>query len=184
MTPYGKTAQHAIAAVSRLAQVYDPAKKAKLNSADIAESRDLPKPVVAKVLTVLSQAGLVGGSPGPGGGYWLAKPPDQITLYDVASLFDRLDENLSCPFGPNWCGNGPKCPMHDQLEALRTQVAEFLKRNTFAGFVGWDQHKGGPADGTPAPPPVPGGLGGGIPLGLLNTPPAAGPAARPKKVVK
>jgi Rrf2 family protein len=162
MTPYGKTAQHAIAAVSRLAQVYDPAKKAKLGSAEIADSRDLPRPVVAKVLTVLSQAGLVAGAPGPGGGYWLAKPPDQITLYDVASLFDRLDENLSCPFGPNWCGNGPKCPMHYQLEAIRGQVADFLKRNTFAGFVGWDQHKGGPADGSPAAPPA------GIPLTLLG----------------
>ena len=59
MTPYGKTAQHAIAAVSRLAQAYDPAKKAKLGSAEIADARGLPRPVVAKVLTTLSQAGLV-----------------------------------------------------------------------------------------------------------------------------
>jgi Rrf2 family protein len=173
MTPYGKTAQHAIAAVSRLAQVYDPGKKAKLGSAEIADSRDLPRPVVAKVLTVLSQAGLVAGSPGPGGGYWLAKPPDQITLYDVASLFDRLDENLSCPFGPAWCGNGPKCPMHYQLEAIRGQVADFLRRSTFAGFVGWDQHKGGPAAGPAVVPPA------GIPLTLLGG--AGGPG---KKVVK
>ncbi|HVK16164.1 MAG TPA: Rrf2 family transcriptional regulator [Fimbriiglobus sp.] len=169
MTPYGKTAQHAIAAVSRLAQAYDPAKRSKLGSAEIADARGLPRPVVAKVLTTLSQAGLVAGSPGPGGGYWLAKPPDQITLYDVASLFDRLDENLSCPFGPGWCGNGPQCPMHTQLDALRGQTAEFLKRNTFAAFVGWDQHKGGPA-GKAAP------AGGGIPLNLLN--PTPGRAAK------
>jgi Rrf2 family iron-sulfur cluster assembly transcriptional regulator len=173
MTPYGKTAQHAIAAVSRLAQVYDPAKKTKLSSADIAETRGLPKPVVAKVLTMLSQAGLVGGSPGPGGGYWLAKPPAEITFYDVAELFDRLDENLGCPFGPDWCGNGPKCPTHYQLEALRNQTAEFLKRNTFAPFVGWDQERGAPAGEPPAPPSVPGGIGGGIPLTLLGPPPAA-----------
>jgi Rrf2 family protein len=175
MTPYGKTAQHAIAAVSRLAQVYDPAKKSKLGSAEIADARGLPRPVVAKVLTTLSQAGLVAGSPGPGGGYWLARPPDQITLHDVASLFDRLDENLSCPFGPHWCGNGPKCPMHYQLEAIREQTAEFLKRNTFAAFVGWDQQKGGPADGT-APAPA-----GGIPLTLLNPPVGAGGAGRAVK---
>ena len=165
MTPYGKTAQHAIAAVSRLAQVYDPVKKVKLGSAEIADSRGLPRPVVAKVLTVLSQAGLVAGSPGPGGGYWLAKPPDQITLYDVASQFDRLDENLSCPFGPNWCGNGPKCPLHYQLEAVRGLIADFLRRNTFAGFVGWDQHKGGPAAGAAGPQPVP---KAGLPLTVLG----------------
>jgi Rrf2 family iron-sulfur cluster assembly transcriptional regulator len=181
MTPYGKTAQHAIAAVSRLAQAYDPVRKAKLSSADIAESRGLPQPVVAKVLTILSQAGLVGGSPGPGGGYWLAKPPAEISFYDVAILFDRLDENLSCPFGPNWCGNGPRCPMHYQLEGLRTQIAEFLKRNTFAGFVGWDQHRGGPANGA-APTTSP---AGGIPLTLVNTPAPAQPDhGGPKKKVR
>jgi Rrf2 family iron-sulfur cluster assembly transcriptional regulator len=74
MTPYGKTAQTAIAAVSRLAEVYDPARRVKLNSADIAGHRHLPQPVVSKVLTTLSQAGIVSGSPGPGGGYWLACP--------------------------------------------------------------------------------------------------------------
>jgi Rrf2 family protein len=170
MTPYGKTAQHAIAAVSRLAQVYDPAKKANLGSAEIADARGLPRPVVAKVLTTLSQAGLVAGSPGPGGGYWLAKPPDQITLHEVASLFDRLDENLSCPFGPGWCGHGAQCPMHTQLDALRGRTAEFLKSNTFAAFVGWDQYKGGPADGT-AP-------AGGVPLTLCNPTPNGGAARR------
>ena len=62
MTPYGKTAQTAIAAVSRLAEVYDPAKRVKPNSADIAEKRLLPQPIAAKVLTVLSQAGIVNGA--------------------------------------------------------------------------------------------------------------------------
>jgi Rrf2 family protein len=177
MTPYGKTAQHAIAAVSRLAQVYDPAKKSKLGSAEIADSRGLPRPVVAKVLTTLSQAGLVAGSPGPGGGYWLARPPGEITFYEVAALFDRLDENLGCPFGPHWCGNGPRCPIHHQLDAVRQQIADFLRRNTFAEFVGWDQQKGGPAESSPPPPPPP----GGIPLTVLNAP-AAG--AKPPKAAR
>ena len=75
MTPYGKAAQTAIAAVSRLAEVYDPEKRIKLNSSDIAEKRHLPQPVVAKILTNLSLAGIVNGSPGPGGGYWLSRPP-------------------------------------------------------------------------------------------------------------
>jgi Rrf2 family protein len=180
MTPYGKTAQHAIAAVSRLAQAYDPDRPSRLSSAEIADSRGLPQPVVAKVLTTLSQAGLVGGSPGPGGGYWLARLPEAITFYEVAALFDRLDENLGCPFGPHWCGHGPQCPIHSQLDALRGQVIDFLRRNTFARFVGWDQHKGEPATGdtTPLPPPP-----GGVPLTLLNPPRHTLPA-RSRKVAK
>lgn len=137
MTPYGKTAQTAIAAVSRLAEAYRPTTPTKLNSAEIAQSRDLPQPVVAKVLTILSQAGLVNGSPGPGGGYWLARPPEGITLYDVVSLFERLEQNVSCPFGPQYCGNEPHCPMHFDMLRLREQITTFLKTGTFARFVGW-----------------------------------------------
>lgn len=137
MTPYGKTAQTAIAAVSRLAEVHAPSKPVKLNSADIAENRHLPQPVVAKVLTILSQAGIVHGSPGPHGGYWLARSPSEVSLYDVVALFERLEENVSCPFGPNYCGTGPQCPLHLDLVTVREQVIAFLKTSTLARFVGW-----------------------------------------------
>ena len=133
MTPYGKTAQHAIAAASLLAQVYH--EKIKLSSIDIAKERGLPKPVVAKVLTVLSQAGIVTGAPGPGGGYCLAKPPEKITLADVAECFDRQQEAVSCPFGPTYCGTGNPCPLHHQLTAIRDRLVQFLKTNTLASFA-------------------------------------------------
>jgi Rrf2 family protein len=133
MTPYGKTAQHAIAAVSLLAQVYHQNKK--LSSIDIAKERGLPKPVVAKVLTVLSQAGIVTGAPGPGGGYCLAKPPDKITLAHVAECFDRQQEAVCCPFGPTYCGSGNPCPLHHQLTVIRDRLVQFLKTNTLATFA-------------------------------------------------
>ncbi|MBL8867965.1 MAG: Rrf2 family transcriptional regulator [Planctomycetia bacterium] len=135
MTPYGKTAQTAIAAVSRLAEVYDSVKQVKLNSADIAHKRRLPKPVVAKVLTILSQAGIVNGSPGPGGGYWLARSPEAITLFDIVSLFERAEENVSCPFGPDYCGTGPHCPLHSDMVRVREFLISFLKTTTFARFA-------------------------------------------------
>jgi Rrf2 family transcriptional regulator, iron-sulfur cluster assembly transcription factor len=133
MTPYGKTAEYAVAAVSLLAQVYH--EKKKLSSQEIAESRELPKPVVAKVLTILSQAGIVTGSPGPGGGYSLAKPPESIKLMDIAECFDRKESTLSCPFGPNHCGRGNPCPLHHQLAAIRDRLTQFLQNNTLAVFT-------------------------------------------------
>lgn len=133
MTPYGKTSQHAIAAMTALAEAHHEGRR--LSSLEIAERRRLPRPIIAKVLTVLSQAGLVVGAPGPGGGYALSRPPEQITIYQVAELFDRMTENVSCPFGPTWCGQGDPCPLHSQLTALREQVVHFLQSNTFASFA-------------------------------------------------
>ncbi len=134
MTPYGKTAQNAIAAMSVMAEVYQADPPVRLSSLQIAEKRKLMKPVVAKVLTVLSQAGLVTGSPGPNGGYRLAKSPEQISLFDISIQFDRLEESLICPLGKEWCGNGPQCPLHDELKALREKTNRFLQENTLALF--------------------------------------------------
>ncbi len=130
---YGKQTQCAIAAMSRLAEVYDGG-KTKLSAAEIAESRGLPRPFVSKILSVLSQAGLVTGSRGPGGGTTLARPPEQIRLYDVFRLFEREEHVRECPFGGGICGVGEPCPVHHKLEEVQQAMDRLLHETTFAVF--------------------------------------------------
>ena len=134
MTPYGKIAQAAISATSLLAEHYTKEGGRRLNSREIAKCRKLSQAIVGKVLTTLSQTGLVNGAPGPGGGYTLARHPQAITLNDIIAPFDRLDSTLMCPFGEGWCGTGPQCPLHYQLEQLREQITTFLQQTTLAQF--------------------------------------------------
>ncbi|MEM8835559.1 MAG: Rrf2 family transcriptional regulator [Planctomycetota bacterium] len=130
---YGKQTETAIAAISKLAEVYDSG-KTRLSASEIAKSRGLQGPFVAKMLTVLSQAGLVQGMPGPGGGYSLAKPPSRIKLYDVFTLFEREDNDPNCPFGGGTCGIGEACAVHDKLVAVQGAVNDLLKHTTFDEF--------------------------------------------------
>jgi len=130
---YGRQTENAIAAMSRLAEVYDSG-KTRLSAADIAKSRQLQGPFVAKILTSLSQAGLITGSPGPGGGYTLARPPKQITLYQVFELFEREEEGLACPFGGGVCGHGDPCPLHHKLVAVKNSMDELLRNTNFEVF--------------------------------------------------
>ncbi len=135
MLPYGKTAANAISAMSYLAERYDD-DNAKASSVAISNDRQISKPLVAKVLTILSQAGLVGGSPGPGGGYYLAKRPEEIFLADIVRLFEKVDDYSRCPFGPHWCGDGDKepCPLHDQMVQLDEVGKKFLNETSLAVF--------------------------------------------------
>ena len=104
-------------------------------SADIAKARNLAQPLVAKILTGLSRAGLIVGAPGPGGGYKLARSPREISLFDVVSVFER-ETNTTCPFGPGWCGTGEPCPLHHSLTAMNQIETDYLKNTNFAVFVG------------------------------------------------
>lgn len=133
MIRFGKTAQTAVSALSLLAEVHDGG-KTKLSSHEIAERRQLPQPVVAKVLTIVSSLGLVESTRGPGGGYWLARSPSKITLHDIVEEFERHDGKVMCPFGPHWCGHGDPCPMHDSLVAYSEDWTRYLKRTSLAVF--------------------------------------------------
>lgn len=130
-----KATQSAIAAMSRLAELHATGDAA--SSAEIARVRNLPQPVVAKLLTMLARAGLITGSPGPGGGYRLAKPAIEISLWDIVQLFERPTES-ACPFGPKWCHIGDKehCPLHHTLLAMQEIEANYLRSTNFAVFQG------------------------------------------------
>ncbi len=141
---FGKTAQTAISVMSVLAEHHGDA-EIMLSSAAIAQARDLSQPLVAKLLTVLSTAKLVDGARGPGGGYWLARPPAEISLHDIVALFERPDKALMCPFGPNWCGNGEPCPMHDTLLRLGEEWDTYLTSTTLQVFA---EHKPAAARGS------------------------------------
>lgn len=131
---YGKQTERAIAAMSRLAEVWDGG-RTRLSASDIADNRVLPGPMVAKLLTALSQHGLVRGSPGPGGGYALAKPPSEITLQEVWNIFERADYSPLCPFGGGVCGVGDPCAMHDRLVSMQESVRGMLRNTTFQIFL-------------------------------------------------
>ena len=133
MIKYGKTAQNAISAMSFLAEAYDGG-ETRVSSLDIATSRQLPKPIVAKLLVVLSQAGFVSGAPGPKGGYSLAKDPNEITLHEIVDQFEKTDDTIMCPFGPNWCGNKEPCPLHDELVDMQKKLSTFLCSTTLKVF--------------------------------------------------
>jgi Rrf2 family iron-sulfur cluster assembly transcriptional regulator len=132
MFTYSKLAQVGISAVSYLAAV---ASESRLSgSAEIAGNREMSRHLIAKVLTRLSQVGLVEGTPGPSGGYRLARPASEITLLDVVRVFENLETRVMCPFGPNWCGHGPNCPLHDTFFEMQQSAIDRLAGETFAQF--------------------------------------------------
>ena len=104
MFHYGKMAANAVSAAAYLAERYAEGRK-PASSGAIARDRGISKPLVGKILSTLSNAGLVTGSPGVGGGYRLARPAAEIHLMEIVPLFEKVTDTVRCPFGADWCGN-------------------------------------------------------------------------------
>ena len=130
---FNKTLESALSAMNCLTRVYDGG-KTSLTATQIAEAQELNRPIVAKLLTTLSRAGLVVSKPGPNGGFYLARPPAEIRMLDVANGVGYRTNIKCCPFGPQWGEGEHKCPLHDKICQLRDQVDDLLMSSTLDAF--------------------------------------------------
>lgn len=105
-----KTAEYALRAVACMgSQVGKPA------SADfLATQTKVPRRYLTRVLQDLATAGLVRSRPGPGGGYELSRPTDELTILDVINTVAPLERIRSCPLGLK--SHTALCPLHAELD--------------------------------------------------------------------
>jgi len=93
---------------------------------EIAERTDLPQPYLEQILLTVKGAGLVRSKRGVGGGYVLARPPDDITLADVLAAVDGpLTEVVD---------DHDHCEGHCVLQEVWTGVSEEMRR-TLEGYT-------------------------------------------------
>lgn len=131
-----QTAKHAIAALSVLAQA---APSQYLGAGDIAGEIDAPRNYLGKLLQSLIAQGLVQSQKGKGGGFRLARSPDQITLFEVVNPIDRLDRWSNCFLERRPCSAESLCVLHDRWAVVRDVYIDFLKSTTLAELPSRDR---------------------------------------------
>ncbi len=85
MKVYAKT-EYACIAVLELAHSSDRGEPVPIR--DIAERHGIPSRFLVQILLQLKGAGIVQSTRGAAGGYQLAKPADEITLYEVMAVIE------------------------------------------------------------------------------------------------
>ena len=73
-------ADYAVRAVVELA---DSAQDSPRKVDDVAQAQGIPVSFLENILTQLRSTGIVRSQRGPEGGYWLAKPADQVSLAQI-----------------------------------------------------------------------------------------------------
>ncbi|MBL8744867.1 MAG: Rrf2 family transcriptional regulator [Phycisphaerae bacterium] len=140
---YGRQSEIAIAAAARLAEVYDGG-RTRLSAGAIARDRGLQAPFVAKLLTALARGGIVTSSPGPGGGYALARPPSTITIHDVVALF-RREESDDQGVLDSMCRGDSACAFVKNLRAIREALHHLTRTTTLDALLHRHTTKPGPS---------------------------------------
>lgn len=96
----------------------------------IGETLGISVPFLTKVLQQLTQADLLASFRGPNGGIALARPADQITLYDIVVAVDGPGLFVACVLGLPGCGSEKPCPLHEGWAVERDRLRALFLRTT------------------------------------------------------
>jgi len=121
-------ADYAVRAAAELASAgEDPVKGER-----IAEAQDIPLQFLEHILLELKHARLVRARRGARGGYWLAKPPEEIPLADVIRAVEGPLANIQdlAPETTSYPGNAER--LRDVWIAVRASLRRVLEEVTVA----------------------------------------------------
>jgi Rrf2 family iron-sulfur cluster assembly transcriptional regulator len=128
---------------------------------EIAASQQLSLAYLEQLFGKLRRAGLVTAMRGPGGGYRLARPANQVPIAEIAAAVDEAIHATRCEVGEAGCmaGAGPdgtagRCQTHDLWAELGRQIRLFLEGVTLADVI--DGQVAGRAVKVSGVPAVPG----------------------------
>jgi len=128
-----KTAIHAVRALATLGA--HPA-DAYAGAAEIAEQIGAPRNYLGKLLKTLADAGLVESQKGKGGGFRLARQPEQISILEVVEPIDRVSRWSGCFLGGARCADQAPCAVHERWGKVRDVYLRFLRNTTLADLAG------------------------------------------------
>ncbi len=102
--------------------------------ADISERQSISLSYLEQLFSKLRKHDLVSSARGPGGGYRLSRPAEEITIFDVISAVDENIDSTACK-GKGDCHDGQECLSHHLWCNLSKQIQAFLSDITLGQVV-------------------------------------------------
>jgi Rrf2 family protein len=102
----------------------------------IAQNVEAPRNYLGKLLQTLARRGLVVSQKGVGGGFSLARPAKDISLYDILEPLGDVSRLRGCFLGRQECSDDNPCHVHSSWAPIRDAYIDFLQRTTLAYIAG------------------------------------------------
>lgn len=103
---------------------------------EIAEREKIPLKFLEQILLSLKNAGLLHSKMGVGGGYYLARPADEITLGQIVRTLDGPLAPVNCvsqmAYEPCGCPDEETCGLRLVMFDVRNAIASILDQKTLA----------------------------------------------------
>ena len=126
--------EYACLALLDLAENYENGLR---TTAQIAEKQEIPKKFLEQILLTLKYGGYLQSRKGAGGGYWLAKDPNSISLAEIIRLTDGSLAPISSV--SKYFYKPTPIMKHQSLlrvfQDIRDYTVEMLEKTTFSDLI-------------------------------------------------
>jgi Rrf2 family iron-sulfur cluster assembly transcriptional regulator len=102
--------------------------------AAVSERQKISLSYLEQLFGKLRRHGLVESVRGPGGGYNLARPSDDVTVADIILAVDEPIDATQCG-GKENCHDDRRCMTHELWSALNGRIFEFLQSVSLGELV-------------------------------------------------
>lgn len=122
--------EYALRAVHYLSLNYD---KGMIRIEDIAEKQKIPRKFLELILLKLKNAGYLGSKRGAKGGYFLAKPPESISIAEIMRAMEIPLTPIFCVDDQNsrFCEKKGDCDLIWLWRDIKDKVEEILENTSF-----------------------------------------------------
>ena len=123
-------------AVMALADIALHSDGAAVSLGDVAGRQEISVEYLEQLFGKLRRAGLVDSVRGPGGGYLLARPAEDMPVADIITAVDEALQVTRCQGDAiDGCVGGEKCITHELWAALGRHIYGFLSAVTLGDVV-------------------------------------------------
>jgi len=106
---------------------------------EVAERQHIPAKFLEQILLTLKNAGLLHSRMGVGGGYYLAKPANEISLGQIVRVLDGPLAPIGCvsqmAYEPCGCPDESTCGLRLVMLDVRNSIADILDGTTLADVI-------------------------------------------------
>ena len=101
---------------------------------EISKRQDISLSYLEQLFTRLRKQELVRSTRGPGGGYSLNRPAEQLAVAEIVAAVDETVDTTRCSGASN-CHDGRQCLAHELWDDLSQQIFGFLNNITLQDLM-------------------------------------------------
>jgi Rrf2 family protein len=129
---FSRTADYGLRAALEVARTADGR---LVSRRELSHVTNAPLSVLAQPLAALVRADVLVARAGPRGGYRLARPAREVSVYDIVSAIDGEDRPERCVLHEGVCSWEGACPFHAVLVTAQERFTDALRATSLADVL-------------------------------------------------